>query len=60
MGLGINLVAALHEAMGRGGGVEYVEVDPIRRLVVRVGDDGVHVFVARGGNAVEVKLSATL
>jgi len=32
-----------------------VEVDPVRRLVQRVGDDGIHEFVARGGgDAVEV------
>ena len=40
--------------IGRGGGVDDVEVDLVRQLVVRVGDGGVHKFVARGGDAVEV------
>ena len=31
-----------------------MEIDPIRCFVVRVGDDGVHELVLRGGDAVEV------
>ena len=30
------------------------EVDPARSFVVRVGDDGIHELVVRGGDAVEV------
>ena len=46
----------LSAAIGRGSGVDDVDVDVVRRLVVRVGDDGVHEFVARGGDAVEVEV----
>ena len=44
-----------YTVIGRGGGVDDVEVDLVRQLVVRVGDGGVLKFVAaRGGDAVEV------
>ena len=35
LGLGTDLVAALNAAIGRGGGVDDVEFDPVRRLVGR-------------------------
>ena len=54
LGLRVGLAPPLDVTVGRGGRVEYVEIDPIRCFVVRVGDDGVHELVLRGGDAVEV------
>jgi hypothetical protein len=54
LGLRVNLAPPLDMTIGRGGGIEYVEIDPVRCFVVRVGDDGVHKLVVRGGDAVEV------
>ena len=54
LGLRVGLAPPLDVTVGRGGRVEHVEVDPIRCFVVRVGDDGVHELVLRGGDAVEV------
>ena len=44
---------SLNVAIGRGGEIECVEV-AARSFVVRVGDDGIHELVVRGGDAVEV------
>jgi hypothetical protein len=54
LGLRVGLASPLDVAVGRGGRVEYVKIDPIRCFVVRVGDNGVHELVLRGGDAVEV------
>ena len=48
------LNSPLNVVIGRGGRIEYVEVDPVGSFVVRVGDDGIHELVVRGGDAVEV------
>ena len=54
LGLGVELVTALDVAVGRGCGIEDVEVDPVRSFVVRIGDDGIRELIIRGGDAVEV------
>ena len=54
LGLRVDLAPPLDMTIGRGGGIEYVEIDPVRCFVVRVGDNDVHELVLRGGDAVEV------
>ena len=58
LGLGVDLAPPLDVTVGRGGRIEYVEIDrrpnTMLRYAVRVGDNGVHEFVVRGGDAVEV------
>ena len=54
LGLRVGVTGKLNAAVTGGGGVENVTIDPVRRPATRVGDDGVHKFVVRGGDAVEV------
>ena len=55
LGLRDDLAPPLDVTVGRRGRIEYVEIDPTRCLVVRVGDNsGVHEFVVRGGETFKV------
>jgi hypothetical protein len=54
LSLRVGLASPLDVTVGGGGGIEYVKIDPVRCFIVRVGDDGVHELVVRGGDAVEI------
>ena len=56
LGLRVGLTPPLDVTVGRGGRVEYVEIDPIRCFVVRVSDDSVHELVVRGGEYCTIDL----